>query len=873
MQKIKNKSMAILIAVLLTISMGTSILLIPNANAHTPPWTLITWAYLSVNPNPVGVGQRVSVSMWVDKPMPEATQPNDIKRHDYQLTITKPDGTTEAKKFSYIIDSTGVETYFFTPDQVGTYKFDFHYPGEVYTWSATAAQRVFTGDIFQPADSKTVTLTVQQEQLPAAITSYPLPEEYWTRPIEGQNTDWYKIGSNFLGTASCQIYAGYVTTESSAPNTPHIMWNKQLERGEGGVVGSGLSEEIPGETFYGGLSYQGRFSNPIIIAGTLFYDLPLGNIPANGRVRAVDLYTGAEIWTRDFNSTAVTNSRPFYAFQFGYLYAYDMYNQHGIIPQGLLMNLEKGAGSTNLYGTTWRAFNPANGDWMFNVTNVPQLSIVLSGGAPSNGGIEILGPNGEHLRYQWDINNGWLAEWNSSKVFNVQTSGVINANTTNRYDWNVTISKTIPTDSMMQYAILDDMLLFSNIATTYGSRYGTNNPYTVGAISLKPTSLGQLLWMKNYTAPTTIANTIGVSRDLTVVDPVNRVMLFRDKETMVWQGYSLDDGSFMWTSTQIADVPDWEYFSTGGSTAYGNLYYSGYGGILYSYDTKTGKILWTYGNGDEGNSTFSGVSTPWGRYPLTIRLIADGKIYLDTSEHSPDAPNYKGSKLRCIDAFTGKEIWTLMDYGGAPVAAADGFLTFYNNYDGQIYCVGKGPSATTVTAPDIAIKQGSSLIIRGTVTDVSAGTKQDQQAARFPNGVPAMSDESQSAWMEYVYMQKPKPTNATGVPVSIDVVDSNGNYRNIGTTTSDSSGMFTYTWTPDIEGSYTVIATFAGSNSYWPSSSETSFAVDPTAPTQAPTAAPAQSTADMYFVPAVAGIIVAIIIVGVVILLALRKRP
>ena len=62
-------------------------------------------------------------------------------------------------------------------------------------------------------------------------------------------------------------------------------------------------------------------------------------------------------------------------------------------------------------------------------------------------------------------------------------------------------------------------------------------------------------------------------------------------------------------------------------------------------------------------------------------------------------------------------------------------------------------------------------MIRGTVTDIAAGTQQDEQAARFPNGVPAVSDASQGAWMEYVYMQKPKPTNVTGVPVSLDVVD------------------------------------------------------------------------------------------------------
>jgi hypothetical protein len=70
-------------------------------------------------------------------------------------------------------------------------------------------------------------------------------------------------------------------------------------------------------------------------------------------------------------------------------------------------------------------------------------------------------------------------------------------------------------------------------------------------------------------------------------------------------------------------------------------------------------------------------------------------------------------------------------------------------------------------------------------------------------------------------MQKPKPKDAIGVPVSIDVIDANGNYRNIGTATSDVSGMFTFSWTPDIEGDYKVIATFAGSESYWPSSSGT----------------------------------------------------
>ncbi len=91
-----------------------------------------------------------------------------------------------------------------------------------------------------------------------------------------------------------------------------------------------------------------------------------------------------------------------------------------------------------------------------------------------------------------------------------------------------------------------------------------------------------------------------------------------------------------------------------------------------------------------------------------------------------------------------------------------------------------------------------------------------------------------SQWMEYVYMQKPMPTNVTGVPVTLSVIDSNGNNRQIGTTTTDSSGTFASTWTPDIPGNYTVIATFAGSQSYYGSNAETHFYASSPAPTASP---------------------------------------
>ena len=204
----------------------------------------------------------------------------------------------------------------------------------------------------------------------------------------------------------------------------------------------------------------------------------------------------------------------------------------------------------------------------------------------------------------------------------------------------------------------------------------------------------------------------------------------------------------------------------------------------------------------------------------------------------------------------------------------DSVIATMDTYDQQVYAIGKGPSTMTVTAPDTAVPLDTPLIIRGTVMDNSPGTQDDAMKLRFPKGVPVISDASMSDWMAYVYMQQPKPTNATGVPISLNVVDANGNYRTIGTTTSTVEGFYTYSWTPDIPGEYYVYASYGGSESYWPSTAVGSFVVDP-APeaTAQPTTQPA-GIADQYFVPAVAAIIVVIIIIGALMMLMIaRKRP
>jgi hypothetical protein len=126
--------------------------------------------------------------------------------------------------------------------------------------------------------------------------------------------------------------------------------------------------------------------------------------------------------------------------------------------------------------------------------------------------------------------------------------------------------------------------------------------------------------------------------------------------------------------------------------------------------------------------------------------------------------------------------------------------------------------------------------------------------------------------MEYLFMDQGMPKNATGVPVKLEVLDSNGNFYEVGSTTSDASGNYACVFTPEVPGLYTIIATFEGSNSYYGSYAETFINVAE-APQASPTPTPPPpSMTDQYFLPATIGIIIAIIAGVAVIVLMLRRR-
>jgi len=878
--KLERNKTSTTLALVLILTFATTFVALPIVSAHDPPLEIQSYPYLAITPNPVGVGQMVFLIMWIHGAPPTAAGIGGDRYHDYTITVTKPDGSTESLG-PFISDPIGSAFSLYTPDQLGTYKFVFSYTGQVISLynpetgvegSTAMGGGAFIGDTLLPSET-TEYLTVQEDPI-GGVPDYPLPTEYWTRPIEGQNTAWASLASNWLEGGHIGTYYGYAQNlfqpDGTAPNSPHIMWTKPVEFG--GVVGG--TTEIPEVTFYTGGAYEGRFTDAIIMQGRLYFHLPLnhagGSRATGGGYMCVDLRTGEEMWLSDEIGIPYTGvyggaARPTMK---GQLYDYESMNQHGVVG-GIIWQVA---------GNTWIAYDGFTGQWIYNLTNVPS-------------GTEVYTKSGEINRYVLNGENNWLALWTSAALPDsplVMTPGTSsdayqyrpmgkNADMSENYLWNVTIPD-LPglSNPSIIIAFPGDLILGTSSSWPWlgGALTVMPDPYTMWAISDKPETRGELLWITNYTAP---ANDIVLT--LGPVDQKNRVFTLSETQTMQWLGYSLDTGEPLWGPTE-EDFRAFQYYASGegagqkGFTAYDNFYTQGYGGEIQCYDITNGNLLWEY------NNTNSGTETPWGNYPIFIAAIADGKVYAFNNEHSPNVPHYKGYRVRCIDAFTGDEVWTLMGWAGqtggrgfSTSIVADGFLVYYNYYDSQIYSIGKGPSATTVNTSPKIIAKGSSILIEGSVTDQSAGTKQDEQAARFPHGVPAVSDESMGPWMEYVYMQKPLPWDVTGVPVKLEAFGADGSYIDIGTVISDGYGMFKKMWTPEAEGEYTIAATFGGSNSYWASYTETAIGVGP-APSPAGPIEP-EEPAEAPLITTETAIIAAVIIavvIGIAAYWALRKR-
>ena len=781
--------------------------------------TSISYPYLGVIPNPVGVNQVALLHIGMNRPAGLAGDGYE----GLTVNVEKPDGTTQTLG-PYKTDSTGGTGATFTPTMVGTYKLKTIFPKQKASWN---------GLTYTAAESAVTELEVTQEPTPYH-PGVPLPTEYWSRPIDAQNREWSTIAGNWLQTPN----GLFAPNNDYAPDTAHILWTKPITTG--GLVGGNVGEHA----FTEGDAYEGKFNTRFILAGRLYYTEGGSRGLDLAETHCVDLHTGEEVWSKVFlDNRTISFAQTLY---------WDAFNMHGTFAYLWITR-----------GSTWHAFDAYSGDWRFTIENMPS-------------GNRMIGPNGDIYIVNVNRNAGVMKLWamdgwirtvvgsNAGSWGNAMEGQVHDAN-----DWddNYIWTKSIPTN--LQGGVT---------AAFYGDRVvgGTTSQeeVTLWGLSLAEGTEGNLLFQNTWQAPASWAagdvSVPGFGLPWLLWSGEDHVAVLWVKETQENFGFSLETGKNIWGPTApqyYIDAID-DTHAQSRALGYGNFYSLSLGGIVYCYDIQTGELKWTYA-AEDPYQEFLHSNNWWGK-PM---FVTDGKIYLGSLEHSPIDPKPRGAPFYCLDAETGELIWRAdglfrqTRWGGRAIIG-DSIIAAMDTYDQRLYAIGKGPSATTVTAPDIGVAQGSSVMIRGTVMDVSVGTASPEITARFPNGVPAISDESMSEWMAYVYKLFQMPV-ATGVDVTVDVIDANGNYRNIGTATTAASGFYSLAWTPDIDGPYTVIATFAGTGGYYPSYAETAFVVDkapePTAP---PEATPGPMT-DTYLTGSTIAILAGI---AIAVFLILRKK-
>jgi outer membrane protein assembly factor BamB len=850
---------ALILMIVLIIPM---IMQLPSTVKAASTLNVKTYLFVNAAPNPVGVGQTVFVSLFLDKPVPViGAFGGGALLEDLTINIVRPDGHNDTLG-PYTTDQTGgVGGITYVPDKTGEYTFQGVFPGQ-----SLGTDYAGTTYNMNPDLSPAVTIVVQDEQL-SYYSGPPLPTQYWTRPIYASNYGWAQaVGGNWygLGRPAFDNCGGYDASNnnfnpySTAPKTAHILWTKPTTTG-GQPGGETVADQM---SAYCASSPLYHSFEPVILNGVCYYNYWAAQTD-NAGILAVDLRTGQTLWHQNTSDVLI------------YGQVMEFHNNEEFGSQAFLWTSHlAGYSGMGMFGPNpiyeYNILDPVTGNMMATVTDIPSAIAGLF--ATSIGALIDNEPHtgfyvsGGILIYWVDSGNLYL--WNSTQMLCPPTmfgpgtgykpSGSYNF--TDGIQWSVTLPAANPAFSIGMNPISDEAILLTSypsllptFATQYGGSYATDIAYDP--------KTGAVLW-----GPTN--QTLPEQDQVGVVAIGEGTYVRHDKDTDELYGYSLTTGKKLWGPTQL-EGNALSHLYESAAIAYGRVYIWDYGGYCNAVNLETGEVDWTYTRGS------AGYNNPFGVYPLWVyasQSIADGMLFLSEGKlyDPPLFPNAEKIALNCTDGSVVWEINGAFQRDVAPIA--DGELLAWNGYDGQIYAFGTGATKTTVTAPNVGVTTATPITITGTVTDLSAGSLQNAVAMNFPNGLPCVSDESMTPFMEAVYEQQPMPTNVTGVKVTLSVVDSNGNCYDIGTTTTDVSGTYGLTWTPQIPGGFTLYATFSGTQSYYGSSAVTYFyASEAPQATPEPTPIPA-SAADLYFLPMSIGTIIAIIVVGLLLFLLLRKR-
>jgi hypothetical protein len=886
---LSNKTTAATITIILILTITATLVAVPLTNALDSSSPIPTWTYVGVSPEIIGVNQQSIIVFWCNFIPPTAIGAYG-DRWTFYVDITRPDGTNETLG-PFTSDPVGGAYTTYTPTQVGAYtivaRMDEHTidggksrgmenPFGPVTWPSLPGNQSI-GDVFQASSSEPITLTVQQEPV-LRYEETPLSEGYWERPVYGANHDWGTVMGQWLNYADTP---GRINAYTTGPESSHILWTRPFW--EGGVAGGSGDANFGSIGYYSRLSYEGYGGPTIILNGKVYYKV--GVNPIEGWY-CVDLYTGKTVYFQNTTGPATgvggvfaaVGSIPYGFPAFGQVYDYESPNQHGTISYLWVTSTGKPG--------TWDMLDSFTGNYICSINNLPSwLAPAALFAFPDY--TASYGLDGSILAYHIQ-NYGTLANpnyylqcWNTSQAImypnTLQTANQYwmwrpYLNTTFDGQYGYSINASIPYgDSILQIVEGREVIAGYTQRSVPGSfapvplNNGTISiPGRMSAYNLDPTEgkIGDLLWTYNFTGPAGLGNAALQNLQFSAhdvafggVDAGAGIFWYVNTMTRVRYVYDLTNGKPLWTS---APEPQFNFYGISTSVYQGKMFSYGNSGVLIAYNATTGEVLWNW------TAPFVGVDeSAWEHTPLSLGCIADEKLYFYSSEHSPSQPLRRDAKLYCVDAETGTMLWAITCWPSASPIIADGRIVALDLFDMQIYCYGKGPSATTVSAPLTVPSLGSSVMITGTVTDQSSGAEELAQRLGFANGVPAIADDSMDAWIEYLYHQRPIPTNATGVEVSLDTVDPNGNYVHIGTVTSDITGAYGYKWTPDVPGTYQVIATFAGSASYGASSAQTYVGVNEAPTATAPPEYPQPIDNTMTIIVVGIAIIIVMVLIGI----------
>ena len=900
MKLAKNKT-ATVIALFLVLSITTTLAVLPLANAHyNPVWNYVTHAYVAPTPPVIGANQQMIIVWWLNAVPPTVAGPFGDHWNVY-LDITKPGGTKEILG-PLTSDPVGGGYTLYTPTEIGTYGVVCRFPGQTITGNPTPSGAPSTNaavnDTYAASTSDPAYFTVQQDPIPKYVET-PLPSGYWTRPISDLNRGWgAAIMGQWLGGAYYDALKERGIPNTAGPESSHILWSRS--EWSGGIMG-GQSGDIG---YYTGIAYE-QYSGPqIVLEGRAYYSVQQ---PPRYGWYCIDLYTGETIYYE--NNTDGTAAMP----TLGQILNYNSPNQFGGLPYLWRTSGVSIINPGGVNGTVWEMLDGYTGKGICKIANVStsgtqfrdEIGSIcyvnfanLGTATAPNYYMQVwntteaiwwdptYGVHPPKTLYNGTTNVPMTASGNAYWTWRPATRAFYNGQ--NGYSMNVSVTSILGPQNTVINQTGSVRLVYPGDSVIVGTdgrndARGTVNGY-LRAYSLKAPSYGQVLWETTFTPPKAVDDypnntysggvTLGASSPLafSAISVPDGVFAFRESLTgKIWV-YSLKTGQQLWTAKVIPQFYYYEHFI---AINQGKVYTHGLSGVCNAFNATTGEFLWNFTAPSVGY-----LETAYQYTPLRLAFFADGKAYFNSLEGAGlNSPIRRDGALWCVDTNTGKLLWRLTSwpgYSGNTPVIADGRILYLDARDNQIYCIGKGSSATTVSAPQMVPALGSSVTITGTVTDDSPSGRHnvagDLDVAL--KGTPAISDSDMDAWMEYMYKQRPMPANAKGVEVTLDAIDPNNNYIHIGTTTSDITGAYGFVWKPEVPGTYQIIATFGGSAAYGPSFAQTYMGVGEAPPeqTQPEPVAPLPPF-EMYTLYATIAIIIAIAIVGLVLVRMLRKRP